>query len=36
MPRGPRDAIEKRLWTTVIVLLMLLAAVAMLIAWLGD
>ncbi len=36
MPRRPKDAIEKQLWTTLIVLLMLLAGVATFIAWLGD
>jgi hypothetical protein len=36
MPRRPKDAIERRLWVTLIVLLILLAGIAMLIVWLGD
>jgi len=36
MARQPKDAIEKRLWITVIVLLTLLLGVAMFIAWLGG
>lgn len=36
MPREPKDAVEKRLWITLIGLLTLLVGVAMFIAWLGD
>jgi flagellar basal body-associated protein FliL len=36
MSRRPKDAIEKRLWVTLIVLLVLLVGVAMFIAWLGG
>jgi len=36
MSRQPKDAIEKRLWITLIVLLILLLGVAMFIGWLGG
>ncbi len=36
MPRQPKDAIEKRLWITLIVLMILLVAVVLIIVWLGG
>ena len=36
MSRQPKDATEKRLWITLIVLLILLLGVAMFIGWLGG